>query len=113
MLILIYLHVPESRDEESKSLDWLGATLATVSLGAIVYVLIESSRKGFDNPMIIGALVFGVLAVVAFLLVEARLGKAGNPMLPLKLFRSTNFSGANLLTLFLYTALSGALSFCR
>jgi MFS family permease len=39
------------------------------------------------------------------------MGKTGNPMLPLKLFRSTNFSGANLLTLFLYTALSGALFF--
>ena len=32
-------------------------------------------------------------------------------MLPLKLFKSTNFSGANLLTLFLYTALSGAMLF--
>jgi EmrB/QacA subfamily drug resistance transporter len=111
VLALVYLHVPESRDEESKGLDWLGATLATFSLGAIVYGLIESSRLGFGDPSIIGALVFGVLALVAFVFIEARLGKTGNPMLPLKLFRSTNFSGANLLTLFLYTALSGALFF--
>lgn len=111
VLALVYLHVPESRDEESKGLDWLGATLATVSLGGIVYGLIESSRQGFGNPMIVGALVFGVLALLVFVFVEARMGKAGNPMLPLKLFRSTNFSGANLLTLFLYTALSGALFF--
>jgi EmrB/QacA subfamily drug resistance transporter len=111
VLALVYLHVPESRDEESKGLDWLGALLATVSLGAIVYGLIESSRRGFGDPAIAGALVFGVLAVLLFLFVERRLGKAGDPMLPLKLFRSTNFSGANLLTLFLYTALSGALFF--
>ena len=111
VLVLVYLHVPESRDEESKGLDWLGALLATVSLGAIVYGLIESSRRGFGDPAIAGSLVFGVLAVLLFLFVEARLGKAGNPMLPLKLFRSTNFSGANLLTLFLYTAMSGAFFF--
>ncbi len=111
VLTLVYLHVPESRDEESKGLDWLGALLATFSLGAIVYALIESSRRGFDDPAIAGALVLGVLAVGVFLFVEARLGKNGNPMLPLKLFRSANFSGANLLTLFLYTALSGALFF--
>ena len=111
VLILVYMHVPESRDEESRGLDWIGAGLATLSLGAIVYGLIESSRLGFRNPGIVFALVFGVVTAVVFILVEARLGKTGNPMLPLKLFRSANFSGANLLTLFLYTALSGALFF--
>src|SRR5882672_6574573 len=111
VLALVYLHVPESRDEESKGLDWLGATLATVSLGAIVYGLIESSRRGFGDPVIIVALIFGLLTVLVFVVVEARMGRSGNPMLPLRLFRSANFSGANLLTLFLYTALSGALFF--
>jgi EmrB/QacA subfamily drug resistance transporter len=111
VLILVYLHVPESRDRDSKGLDWLGATLATIALGGIVYGLIESSRLGFRNPAIVVALTIGVLAAIAFVIVELRKGKAGNPMLPLKLFKSTNFSGANLLTLFLYTALSGALFF--
>lgn len=108
VLALVFLHVPESRDEESKQLDWLGAALATVSLGAIVYGLIESSRRGFTDPVILAALSFGVLAALVFLVVEAR---QKNPMLPLTLFRSRNFSGANLLTLFLYTSLSGALFF--
>lgn len=111
VLILVFMHVPESRDEESRGLDWIGATLATVSLGAIVYGLIESSRRGFSDPAIIFALVFGIVGTLVFVVVEAHLGKAGNPMLPLKLFRSTDFSGANLLTLFLYTGLSGALFF--
>ena len=111
VLALVFLHVPESRDEDSKGLDWLGATLATIALGGIVYGLIESSRLGFTNPVIVAALMGGVVTAIAFVFVEARLGKAGNPMLPLKLFKSTNFSGANLLTLFLYTALSGALFF--
>jgi len=111
VIALVFLHVPESRDEDSQGLDWLGATLATVALGGIVYGLIESSRLGFKSPAILGALIGGVLSAIAFVIVEARQGKAGNPMLPLKLFKSTNFSGANLLTLFLYTALSGALFF--
>ena len=115
VLALVYLHVPESRDEESRGLDWIGAALATISLGTIVYGLLESSRLGFANPLIIAALICGVFTAIVFLIVEARREKAENPtappMLPLQLFNSRNFSGANLLTLFLYTALSGALFF--
>jgi EmrB/QacA subfamily drug resistance transporter len=108
VLALVFLHVPESRDEESRGLDWIGAALATVSLGAIVYGLIESSRLGFGSPVIIASLACGVVTTIVFVVVEAR---RKNPMLPLQLFRSRSFSGANLLTLFLYTALSGALFF--
>jgi EmrB/QacA subfamily drug resistance transporter len=108
VLALVLLHVPESRDEESRGLDWIGAALATVSLGAIVFGLIESSRFGFSDPAIIASLTGGVLLTTLFVTIEAR---KQNPMLPLRLFRSRNFSGANLLTLFLYTALSGSLFF--
>jgi len=111
VLTLVFLHVPESSDRDSKGLDWLGATLATLALGGIVYGLIESSRLGFSSPAIIVALIGGVLMTIVFVVVEGHQGKVGNPMLPLKLFKSSNFSGANLLTLFLYTALSGALFF--
>jgi len=52
--------------------------------------------------------VSGVLALAAFLTVEAR---SRAPMVPLALFRSRDFNGANLLTLFLYAALSGVLFF--
>ena len=108
VLALVYLHVPESRDEESGRLDWIGAALATFSLGALTYGLIESSRLGFGHPTILISLGGGITTTIVFLIYEAR---NGNPMLPLRLFRSRNFTGANLLTLFLYTALSGALFF--
>jgi EmrB/QacA subfamily drug resistance transporter len=108
VLALVFLHVPESHDLESRGLDWIGAALATLSLGALVYGLIESSRLGFADPVIVGALIFGVFTAIVFLIVEAR---QNNPMLPLTLFRSRNFSGANLLTLFLYTSLSSVLFF--
>ncbi len=108
VLALVYLHVPESRDEESGRLDWIGAALATISLGALTFGLIESSRFGFGHTAILLSLIGGIALTILFLIYEAR---TANPMLPLKLFRSRNFSGANLLTLFLYTALSGALFF--
>ncbi len=111
VLLLAYLHVPESRDEDSRGLDWIGAVLATVSLGAIVYGLIESSRFGFSDPVIVASLILGVVTALVFVFVEARLEKTGYPMVPLKLFRSSEFTGANLLTLFLYTSLSGSLFF--
>jgi EmrB/QacA subfamily drug resistance transporter len=108
VLALVFLHVPESRDEESRGLDWIGAALATISLGTLTYGLIESSRLGFTHPAILTALLGGVLTTIVFVIYEAR---TSNPMLPLTLFRSRNFTGANLLTLFLYTALSGSFFF--
>lgn len=109
VLGLTLVHVPESRDEEGKrGLDWTGTALATVSLGAIVYGSIESARLGLGHPQVLVALLSGCVASVVFVYVEKR---RRDPMLPLSLFHSRNFSGANLLTLFLYAALGGALFF--
>ena len=109
VLVLVFRFVPESRDEEETGkLDLWGAALATISLGAIVYGLIETSRLGLQSPTVLIALLVGVIALAAFIVVEARVP---HPMMPLRLFRSRNFSGANLLTLFLYAALSGTLFF--
>ena len=109
VLLLVFRFVPESRDEEETGkLDLVGAALATISLGAIVYGLIESSRLGFHSPIVITALSSSLICLIAFVIVEAR---RRHPMLPLTLFRSRNFTGANLLTLFLYAALAGTLFF--
>jgi MFS family permease len=109
VLLLVFRFVPESRDEEETGkLDLVGAALATVSLGAIVYGLIESSRLGFQSPIVIAALPGSLIFLVAFVFVEAR---RRHPMMPLTLFRARNFTGANLLTLFLYAALAGTLFF--
>src|SRR5947209_7870468 len=104
VLALTIRCVPESRaGNESRRLDWPGALLATVGLGGIVFALIEFSRGG---PVVATAGIVGMVALIAFLYVEAR---TPAPMLPLALFQSRNFSGANLLTLFLYAPLSGIL----
>jgi EmrB/QacA subfamily drug resistance transporter len=109
VVVIVMLFVPESRDEEDAGkIDLLGAALATLSLGGVVFGLIESSRSGFHDPLVITALAGGVVLGVAFVFVESRLQ---SPMMPLTLFRSRNFAGANLLTLFLYAALAGTLFF--
>ena len=109
VLIISLWRVPESRDENQKArLDWLGATLATIGLGLLIYGLIESSRLHFGHPAVIAALTGGTFFLIVFFVVEAR---AKTPMLPLALFRSCNFTGANLLTLLLYSALGGMLFF--
>lgn len=109
LLLISFWRVPESRDDgTTEKLDWPGAALATVGLGGVVYGLIESSRLGLADKQVIGALLAGVVSLTVFFVLEAR---SRNPMLPLNLFRSRNFSGANVLTLFLYTALSGSMFF--
>lgn len=105
VLVILFWHVPESRNEEAQGgLDWWGALLATVGLGSIVYGLIEAGSLGFLHPAVLGILVLGVLVFAAFLVLEARLS---NPMISLSLFRSSTFSGTNLLTLLLYAGMNG------
>ena len=108
VLFIALRHVPESRDPDARRLDLPGAFLATLGLGGIVYGLIESSNRGFGDPLVLGSLVVGAAALGAFVLAERR---SREPMMPLSLFRSRNFSGANLLTLLLYAGLGGALYF--
>lgn len=101
--------MPESRNDPSTvGLDWAGALLATLGLGGVVYALIETSSLGLNNPYVLSFLGLGVLALLAFVLVERR---SKSPMMPLYLFRSRTFSGANLLTFSLYAGLGGALYF--
>ena len=109
VLVISVWHVPESREEnQTGPLDWHGAALATVGLGALVFGLIESPRVGFSNPLVLATLIGGVVCFVVFVLHEAR---AKNPMVPLGLFRSKDFAGANVLTLLLYAALGGMMFF--
>ena len=106
VVFITLLRVPESRDEKAnRKLDWQGASVVTASLGAITFSLIEASRGGWSIrlPALLGA---GGLCL--FVLMEAR---SSSPMVDLGLFRSRNFTVANLLTFFLYAALGGILFF--
>jgi EmrB/QacA subfamily drug resistance transporter len=102
--------VEETRDEDAPAgMDLAGASLATAGLGLVVYALIESERNGgLGSTRTAALLLLGGLSLAAFAAAEAR---QAAPMVPLSLFRSRTFAGANLLTLLLYAALGGALFF--
>jgi EmrB/QacA subfamily drug resistance transporter len=101
-------HLPESRGDAKGPVDWLGAALVTVGLGGLVYGLVESSERGWSDTGVRAALGGGAVALAAFVVVEL---KSRYPMVPPRLFRSREFTGANLLTLLLYAALSAVFFF--
>jgi len=103
VVLLLLSRVPESRNPDARAIDVPGALLTTVGLGGIVFALIESARRGWSDPAIVASMSVGVTCMAAFLFVESR---SKMPMLPLSLFQSPAFAGANALTLFLYGALS-------
>jgi EmrB/QacA subfamily drug resistance transporter len=108
VLLIVARHVPESRDPDARKVDIPGAGLATLGLGGVVFSLITSAEAGFTDLKVVVSLVVGVGALAAFVVWEQR---TEEPMLPLSMFRSRNFSGANILTLLLYAGLGGALYF--
>lgn len=95
-------HIPESRSAAAGHVDWLGAAVATAGLAGVANGFIASVSRGWGHPLVFGSLVGGFACLIAFLYVE---GRVASPMVPAALFESRSFSGANLLTLFLYAAL--------
>jgi EmrB/QacA subfamily drug resistance transporter len=108
-LAVAYWRVPESRDDEAPhSVDWRGGILATLGLGALAYGLTIESELGWSHPLVLGTLLGSVPLFSAFLWWQKR---ARAPMIPLGIFRSRQFSGANGVTLLLYFALGGGMFF--
>jgi predicted MFS family arabinose efflux permease len=107
VLLITARHVPESRDPAAEGrVDLPGATLAVLFLSGVTYGLIEGPTRGWTSPLVLGALILAAVSGPAFLVVEYRRKR---PMLPLGLFRSRQFSGANAVTFAVYGALGGAL----
>ncbi|HEY5757358.1 MAG TPA: MFS transporter [Steroidobacter sp.] len=105
-IVIAMWRMPESReDSRDVTVDWLGGALAVIGLGTLAYGLTLSSDSGWIRWALLG------IAVVTLSLFVWREARARNPMMPLELFRSRTFSGANTITLLLYFALGGALFF--
>lgn len=100
--------IPESRNEDAKTLDILGTILLFLGLLGVSYSLIEAPVLGFTNAFIEAGFFISLLALVAFVLQEKR---AKAPLVPFKIFNSPLVIGANLVTLSLYFALSAIIFF--
>ncbi|RLP92224.1 MULTISPECIES: MFS transporter [unclassified Micromonospora] len=107
--------VPESRDENAsrtegpgrtrRRFDVAGALLGALALAGVTYALIDAPARGFDSAAVVVAALVGVLAAVAFVLLERR--RADTAMLPTGLFSSRLFSVLNIFTVVVYAALGG------
>ncbi|MGY1581012.1 MFS transporter [Streptomyces sp. MN13] len=94
-------HVPESASGSRGRFDVLGAVLGALALALVTYALIEA-RAGTLTVAVTGVL--GVLAAVAFVVVERR---RPDPMMPPDIFASRQFTAVNLVTLCVYAAFGG------
>ncbi len=102
-------HLPETRSKRGSGHrpDWAGSVLVSIGLATITYALIEAPGRALGDPGIAVPIVVGIVSLTAFLAVERRVP---DPMLPLGIFRSRQFSGANGATLANYLAI-GAMFF--
>jgi EmrB/QacA subfamily drug resistance transporter len=101
-LALTLLKIGESRDPQGARLDIPGFVTFSAALGALVFGLIESSRKGWGSAVVEGCLIASVVLIAAFVVVERR---RRAPMLDLSLFRRPAFGGASMVAFSLSASL--------
>lgn len=97
------MSIVHNRRAGDRSIDYPGAALATLGLAGVVGALITGPETGFTRPWVLIAGLGGTLLLALFFIMERRIR---DPLLPLTLFRSRQFTGANLTTLLVYAALS-------
>ncbi|MEM9732170.1 MAG: MFS transporter [Pseudomonadota bacterium] len=115
IIVLLRARVPDDRPASGgglSTLDWTGAALATLALGALATGLTWLGEGGGSASLATMALLFGVALLGAALWWEWRIKQGGgNPMVDLGLFRLRPFWGANLYTLFLWSSIGAATFF--
>ena len=89
VIALSLWRVPESRNAARGNVDWVGALIATAGLGGVAYGFIESASLGWSRPSIWGSLMVGCLCLLAFFLIESRVG---SPMVPLDLIQVQHYT---------------------
>ena len=108
-LVMLWFKVDESKDDApDTSLDFPGAIAIAFGLALVTFGFLRMPAVGFDNWQVYLSLTAGVLLLIGFVIIEA---KSKHPMMPLQLFANATFSGANLLTFFLYAGLGAGMLF--
>lgn len=109
-LIILGLRVKEIKDEEhsTQSIDFPGAITIVLALATLTFGFLRIPAIGFNSPQVLVSLAAGLLLLLLFLYIER---KSRFPMMPLKLFANATFTGANLLTFFLYAGLGAGMLF--
>ncbi|GAB3940647.1 MFS transporter [Kribbella albertanoniae] len=105
-VVLAALFVPESRSLVPRRIDPVGQVLVVLLLGGLVYGIIEGREAGWTSPLILACFGLTVVALVTLVLYEQR---REQPLLEPRFFRSAPFSGATLIAVAGFAALSGFL----
>lgn len=104
VLAITSRHVPETKaPQRVPGFDIAGSVVAITALGASSWALIESGEKGAATSVLLAGAV-GIIALVAFVLMERR---SPHPLIPPSIFRSHQFTGANVVTFLVYGGMSG------
>ena len=108
-LLMLWFKVAENSDDSiDQSLDFPGAITIALGLALLTFGFLRIPAVGFGHWQVYTSLPAGVLLLVAFLWIEH---KSKHPMMPLQLFKNATFSGANLLSFFLYAGLGTGMLF--
>jgi EmrB/QacA subfamily drug resistance transporter len=108
-ILILSFHVEEIKEHGADSkIDFLGAIAIALGLALLTFGFLRTSHFDFKNIQVLISLIAGLIFLIAFIIIEKR---SKNPMMPLQLFSNSKFSGANLLTFFLYAGLGGGMLF--
>ncbi|NCD70563.1 MFS transporter [Mucilaginibacter agri] len=108
-LIILAFKVKESRDTDGgRAVDYPGAVTIALGLAMLTFGFLRIPAVGLSHWQVYSSLIAGVLLLIAFVTIQA---KSKHPMMPLTLFSNLTFSGANLLTFFLYAGLGAGMLF--
>ncbi|MEV5276472.1 MFS transporter [Streptomyces sp. NPDC051994] len=105
-LFLTWRYIPESRAPKPRRPDPVGQLLVVALLGSLTYAIIEAPGAGWDSPQIVAFVVIALAALAGLLLYEPR---RAEPLIDLRFFRSAPFSGATVIAVSAFAALSGFL----
>jgi len=100
--------IPESRDPSQSRLDPIGAAISTAGLATLLWGIISASDRGWGDGLVVGALVLGIVILVAFVLFERR---TASPMLDMAVFRNLRFSASSIAITIAFFVLMGMMFF--
>ncbi len=108
-LFILWKKVEESKDEGADHrIDFAGVISIALGLALLTFGCLRIPQIGFNHIEIYAALLTGILLLIAFIFLEK---KSKYPMMPLTIFNNKTFTGANLLTFFLYAGLGAGMLF--
>jgi EmrB/QacA subfamily drug resistance transporter len=106
LIVLRFLHIPR-HPGHSVRIDWWGASLVVVALVPLLLVAELGRQWGWGSPLAIGCYVVGVLGIIGFVIAETLM--KDDALIPLKLFRSSTFSMATVIGVFVGFGMFGAM----